>query len=98
MKFQITFLSLTIATTLSSTPAITAPISIEYNPSESRQALVSNSWLEVNLSQFRANIEQFETHLAKGTRVCAVMKADAYGNGIYGLMPIIIEKKYLVLQ
>ena len=93
MKFQITFLSLTIATTLSSAPAITAPISIEYNPSESRQALVSNSWLEVNLSQFRANIEQFETHLAKGTRVCAVMKADAYGNGIYGLMPIIIEKK-----
>ena len=93
MKFQITFLSLTIATVLSSAPAISAPVSIEYNPSESRQALVSNSWLEVNLSQFRANIEQFETHLAQGTRICAVMKADAYGNGIYGLIPIIIEKK-----
>ena len=93
MKFQITFLSLTIATVLSNAPAISAPVSIEYNPSESRQALISNSWLEVNLSQFRANIEQFETHLAKGTRICAVMKADAYGNGIYGLMPVIIEKK-----
>jgi alanine racemase len=93
MKFQITLLSLTIASALSSAPVASAPVSIDYSPSESRQALISNSWLEVNLSQFRANIEQFEAHLTKGTRVCAVMKADAYGNGIYGLMPIIIEKK-----
>ena len=34
---------------------------------------------------------QFRSHLHSNTKLCVVMKADAYGNGIRGLLPTILE-------
>ncbi|BDM65451.1 alanine racemase [Shewanella sp. NFH-SH190041] len=53
---------------------------------------ISNSWLEINLTQFADNIDMFKSQLKPGTRMCAVMKADAYGNGISGLIGTVMEQ------
>lgn len=39
------------------------------------------SWIEINLSQLRANYLIYKKHLLKDVDVMAVIKADAYGHG-----------------
>ena len=55
------------------------------------QARRRNGWIEVDAGAFEANIDTVRALLGS-TRLCAVMKADAYGNGIALLMPSIIKK------
>ena len=38
-------------------------------------------WAEINLSQIEKNYEIYKNHLPLGTKVMAVVKADAYGHG-----------------
>ena len=38
-------------------------------------------WAEINLSVISKNYEIYKNHLPKGTKVMAVVKADAYGHG-----------------
>lgn len=91
MKFKMTLLSLAIA--FPSFSIYSAPALIEPTLPTKQAIQQSNSWLEVDLSQFKANIDQFKSHIKAGTKICAVMKADAYGNGIYGLMPTVLEQQ-----
>jgi alanine racemase len=51
-----------------------------------------NGWIEVDAAAFEANIDAIREWTG-GTRLCAVMKADAYGNGIALLIPSIIAKR-----
>lgn len=94
MNFKKTLLSIAIATA-SFTPAFShsAPLSLDNTVSQTEQIAAANAWLEISLGQFKSNIEQFKSHIAPQTKICAVMKADAYGNGIAGLMPIILEQQ-----
>lgn len=39
------------------------------------------SWIEINLSQLRANLEIYKRHLKRDAQIMAVIKADAYGHG-----------------
>ncbi|MBQ2698521.1 MAG: alanine racemase, partial [Firmicutes bacterium] len=39
------------------------------------------NWLEVDLDAVRANAAEIRRHLPAETRLCAVVKADAYGLG-----------------
>lgn len=39
------------------------------------------NWLEVDLDAVRANAAEIRRHLPEGTKLCAVVKADAYGLG-----------------
>jgi len=39
------------------------------------------SWIEINLSQLRANYEIYKKNLARDVSIMAVIKADAYGHG-----------------
>lgn len=48
-----------------------------------------NGWIEVDAAAFTANIARVR-RLIGGSRLCAVMKADAYGNGIALLIPAVI--------
>lgn len=48
-----------------------------------------NGWIEVDAAAFVANIAQVRAVIG-GARLCAVMKADAYGNSIALLMPAVI--------
>ncbi|UAB69145.1 alanine racemase [Vibrio sp. SCSIO 43132] len=93
MKTKLTLLALSLAaTTAISTPAVSAPLLSGIEGEYNREHRTSNAWLEVSLSQFNDNIDQFRTHVGSGTSICAVMKADAYGNGIQGLMPTVMAQ------
>ncbi|MCE4936764.1 alanine racemase [Aliivibrio fischeri] len=52
----------------------------------------TNAWLEIDTQAFQNNIDTLRASLEQGTKVCAIMKADAYGNGIEGLMASVIER------
>ncbi|NAW83002.1 alanine racemase [Vibrio sp. V43_P6S15P86] len=95
MRLNKTLLSLTIAaaTVAPAMQATAAPLQISNTVVKAEQVQGANAWLEINLGQFRDNIEQFKSHMDGKTKICAVMKADAYGNGIAGLMPTIIEQQ-----
>ncbi|HQS69023.1 MAG: alanine racemase [Novosphingobium sp. 28-62-57] len=51
-----------------------------------------NGWIEIDAAAFEANIDAVRAWTGP-TRLCAVMKADAYGNGIALLIPSILRKK-----
>lgn len=53
----------------------------------------SNAWLEIDTQAFSHNIQLLKTHLNGKSKICAIMKADAYGNGIAGLMPTVIANQ-----
>ena len=95
MRLNKTLLSLTIAAAVAVPvmQATAAPLQISNTAAKAEQVQGANAWLEINLGQFRDNIEQFKSHMDGKTKICAVMKADAYGNGIAGLMPTIIEQQ-----
>ncbi|MCP3699759.1 MAG: alanine racemase [Aliivibrio sp.] len=52
----------------------------------------TNAWLEIDTKAFQHNIDTLKQTLSEGTKVCAIMKADAYGNGIEGLMASVIDR------
>ncbi|WP_087018426.1 alanine racemase [Thaumasiovibrio subtropicus] len=89
MKTKLTAVAFALAATLT-TSAISAPLLSGIEGQHSQVHSTSNAWLEVSLSQFADNIQRFQSHVNAGTEICAVMKADAYGNGIQGLMPTIL--------
>jgi alanine racemase len=49
-----------------------------------------NGWIEVDVAAFEANIATLRAAIGPA-RLCAVMKADAYGNGIALLIPSVIK-------
>ena len=75
------------------TQAVAAPLLQEYNFQQDVNATISqtNAWLEISKSAFKQNIEFVKNGLSKGSSLCAVMKADAYGHGIALLIPTIME-------
>ncbi|WP_217519097.1 alanine racemase [Vibrio metschnikovii] len=92
MHFKATLLSIALASTLPSFLSHSAPLALDTTVPSAEQIVQSNAWLEINLGQFKTNIELFKSHINPSSKICAVMKADAYGNGIRGLMPTIIEQ------
>lgn len=93
MNLKASFLTLSVAMALPSFTISSAPLSLSTQQPSIQGIQQSNSWLEIDLGQFKQNIEQFKNHINAGTKICAVMKADAYGNGIRGLMPTILAQE-----
>lgn len=91
MVFRATLVSLAVASALFPMGSMAAPIALPDTPPAMNQVQQSNAWLEISLGQFKQNMAQFRSHLSSQTKLCVVMKADAYGNGIRGLMPTILE-------
>ena len=48
------------------------------------------AWAEIDLRALRHNYEEIKKNIRGGAKLCAVVKADAYGHGIGLLMPSII--------
>lgn len=48
-----------------------------------------NAWLEIDTAQYARNIEYLKSVIGNKSKICVVMKGDAYGNGISTLMPVI---------
>lgn len=57
-----------------------------------QSAKTDNAWLEISAASFEHNLHILRKQvLGENTRLCAVMKADAYGHGIALLMPSVIK-------
>ncbi|WP_333004313.1 alanine racemase [Vibrio coralliilyticus] len=91
MVFRTTLVSLAVASALFPMSSMAAPLALPDTPPAMNQVQQSNAWLEISLGQFKQNMSEFRSHLSSQTKLCVVMKADAYGNGIRGLMPTILE-------
>ncbi len=53
----------------------------------------TNAWLEIDAAAYGRNIETLQKHLRGKAQICAILKADAYGNSIDLLMPTVIQHK-----
>lgn len=53
----------------------------------------TNSYIEVDIKALQSNIRRIKKLLDNKSKICAVMKADAYGNGIEALLPTIKSEK-----
>lgn len=71
--------------------AQSAPILQPYGDYRYEARHQANSWLEIDTAIFEQNISLLQSRLAKGTKLCAVLKADAYGHGVDLLMPSVIK-------
>ncbi|MDO5056679.1 MAG: alanine racemase [Lautropia sp.] len=85
-------LALTAALGSLASPTLAAP-PLDAQAAEHSTSLrdSSNAWLEIDTRAFEANIATLQKLIGDKTHICAVMKADAYGNGIDLLMPSIIR-------
>ena len=53
-----------------------------------------NAWFEIDAAAFEHNIAEVRAILgAGGAELCAIMKADAYGNGMDLLMPSVLKSR-----
>ena len=88
MKLKLSLLALALT---GHTAVDAAPLLVDFDNSEREERIQSsNAWLEIDTQAFSGNIQLLQNQLNAKTKICAIMKADAYGNGIAGLMPSII--------
>jgi alanine racemase len=56
-----------------------------------QRTLISLRWAEIDLGAISANCDRILAHLAKGTRLFAVVKANGYGHGVVPVAHAAIE-------
>lgn len=95
MKLKLSLIALAL---MGQTAAQAAPLLVDFDNSEREERVESsNAWLEVDTHAFSNNIQLLQNQLADNTKICAIMKADAYGNGIAGLMHLSSRTMLLAL-
>src|SRR4051812_19107149 len=50
------------------------------------------SWIEIDASRLRKNLDAFRSTIPSGTSVMAVVKANAYGHGLETVAPVAAER------
>ncbi|MFT3763599.1 MAG: alanine racemase [Pseudoxanthomonas sp.] len=77
--------------------ALVASLDAQASPllglSGKRRAGTPNAWIEVDPAVFDDNLRRVQAAVVGGARICAVMKADAYGIGIDMVMPGILKAR-----
>lgn len=92
MKLNSLVLAISLACGISlTTSAMAAPMLQTHGDYQYANHVKANAWLEIDTQAFEDNITRLQSELGANTKICAVMKADAYGNGIDLLMPSIIK-------
>ena len=92
-RFMLSTLTLALAFT-AMMPVVDAAPLLDPTPEHPRadnQPGQANTWLEIDQAAFEGNIAKLQQRLAGKSQMCAVMKADAYGNGIGLLIPSAIR-------
>lgn len=73
--------------------AIPAPAAPLLGLPGQRKAGAFNAWIEIDPAVFESNLRLVEAALVGQPKICAVMKADAYGVGIDLVMPSVIKAR-----
>ena len=55
---------------------------------------MQRAWVEVNLDSIAHNVRQIKSILKPGTKLMGVVKADAYGHGVYTVSKTLLESLY----
>lgn len=85
-------LALALSAALLSVPAVAAPpLTLHSQQAGQVNQQNANAWLEIDTKAYGDNLEAMKKHLDGKAKICAILKADAYGNGIDLLMPTIIK-------
>jgi len=71
--------------------AVAAP-RLTIAPDDGRLLPSTNAWLEIDRQAYVRNLRTLRRFLDPHTKICAVLKVDAYGHGIELLMPAVIGK------
>lgn len=58
-----------------------------------RKAIAPNAWIEIDPEVLENNLRLTRAAVSGGARICAIMKADAYGAGIDLVLPSIIKAR-----
>lgn len=90
-KFKTKILTSLICSLLLTTIAPIAHVYADENVQFSKSSSTYNAWVEISQSAFENNIKNLQILLGDKSKLCAVMKADAYGHGVTLLMPSIIK-------
>ena len=90
MPFTRTLLALSLGMALLQNPAFAAPPLSMVDGVAQVNTQDSNAWVEINKAAFVHNIGVLQATVGDKSKICAVLKADAYGHGIGLLMPSII--------
>lgn len=78
-----------VASSVSALGAKAAPPLRFATAADGRRALRSNAWLEIDATAFVHNVSEYRKLVGDRLPTCAVVKGDAYGNGLALLMPAI---------
>lgn len=57
---------------------------------ETPDIFLNRTWAEVDLGCIRDNISSLRKAVRRGTEICAVVKADAYGHGVAEVVPVLL--------
>ncbi len=90
MPFTRTVLALSLGLVLLQSQVHAAPPLSMSNGNTILTTQISNAWIEINKAAFEHNIRTLQAELDGKSKLCAVLKADAYGHGIGLLMPSVI--------
>ncbi len=52
------------------------------------------TWCTVSVDNLTYNVNQIKKHISKGTKLCAVIKADAYGHGAYHIATELLKQGF----
>ena len=52
---------------------------------------INRAWAEINLDNIEHNVREVAKRVGKMTEIMAVVKADAYGHGVFETVPTLIE-------
>lgn len=91
MPFTRTLLALSLGLVFLQGQVQAAPPLTLNNGTAELTAQNSNAWVEVNKAALEHNIQTLQATLAGKSKLCAVLKADAYGHGIGLVMPSVIK-------
>jgi alanine racemase len=90
MPFTRTVLVLSLGLFFLQSQAQAAPPLSLTNGNSELTAQISNAWIEIDKTALEHNIRTLQAELAGKSKLCAVLKADAYGHGIGLVMPSVI--------
>ncbi|PLV17820.1 alanine racemase [Pseudomonas guariconensis] len=90
MKFSKSLISIALGLAMWQGSSYAAPPLTMQNGKAEITAPQSNAWVEVNKTALESNIRTLQSTLGNKSKLCAVLKADAYGHGVGLVMPSII--------
>lgn len=91
MKIKRSILVILLTSSFLAVTSFAAPL-LDFDPiTHAQRVAKNNAWIEIDDTAITRNIEKLKVMVGTGTKICAIVKADAYGNSIELIMPALIN-------